>query len=178
MVYLYNENMWDHLRSFQTQSIQLSLHQYCTAKRPKVFSVCPLPKSASRFSISGKRETTQHCYMHIGNTPFPFKQRLGSNPTRLNLISSCIFYHCFASVISCQLITIIFMPSQLPPKHPSSDHLGNVHQIVLVTLWSIIKCNVWRFVYCFIFEDIYFLIVKDAMRNTAVHYMYTFPPLF
>lgn len=120
-----------------------------------------------------KRETTQPCYMHFGNTHFSFRQKLVSNP-RLNLISSCIFYHCFASVISCQLIIIIFMPSQLPPKHPSPDHLGNVHQIVLVTLWSIIKCNVWRFIYYSIFEGMYFLIVKDTMRNTAIHYTYTF----
>lgn len=66
------------------------------------------------------------------------------------------------------------MPSQLRPKHPRPDHLGNVHQTVSVTLCSIIKFNVWGFIYFFVFEGIHLLIIKDTVINTAVHYMYTF----
>lgn len=67
----------------------------------------------------------------------------------------------------------IFIPSQLPPKHPRPDHLGIVYQTVSVTLYSIWKCNAWGLIYFFIFEGIHFLIIKDTMLNTEVHCMYT-----
>lgn len=176
MLYLYNENMWNHLGPLQIHgisSIQLSICQHCITKPWTVFSVYPLLKSASRFKISGKREDTQPCYENFGNSLFPFRQKLGNN-TRLKSFLYASFYHCFASDIFCQLIFKIFIPSQLPPKHPRPDHLGTVYQVVSVTLWSVLTCNAWGLIYFFIFEGIGFLIFNDTMINPEVHYMYTF----
>lgn len=156
-VYLYNENMWDDFGSFQIHgiiSIQFNLCQHSMAKYWSVYSVCPLLKSASRSNISGKREHTQPCYMYSGNTPSPFRQKLGNNP-RLKLLSVCIFLSllCISHLLSTHYN--YFMPSQLLPKHPMPDHLGYVRQIVSVTLCSIMKNNVWGFIYFFILR-VYF----------------------
>lgn len=92
MLYLHNENMWNHLGPLQihgTISMQLHLCQHCITKHWAEFSVYPLLKSASRSNISCKREDTQPCYMYFGNSLFTFRQKLGNNP-RIKVLSSCI----------------------------------------------------------------------------------------
>lgn len=113
MLYLYNENMWNHLGPLQIHgiiSIQLNLCQHCISKHWAVFSVYPLLKSASRSNISCKREDTQPCYMYFGNSFFPFRQKLGNNP-RIKVISSCILLSLFCI------------------RHLLSTHFQNFHTI-------------------------------------------------
>lgn len=171
MLYLYNENMWNHLGPLQIHgiiSIQLNLCQHCITKHWAVLSIYPLLKSASRSNISCKREDTQPCYMYFGNSLFAFRQKLGNNP-RLKVLSSCVLLSllCIRHLLSTHFHTI-----QLVPKHPRPDHLGIVYQIVPVTFYSISKCDVWGLIYIFIFEGIHFLIINDTKINTEVLYRY------